>query len=73
MTKIVNDEIILENRDRMLKLALSHGLAQSIKLSSFEESFENIIEETKRFPEVKKLLLKILIIIYVGIIFNRKN
>ena len=46
-----NDEIILESDDVLIKLALSHGLCQSVKLDWFEESVGQTIAKTRHLPE----------------------
>jgi len=53
--KVKNDEIFLSKNeeqtdDERVKVALSHGLAQSIKLSVFEDEIDGLIEQTKQFP-----------------------
>jgi uncharacterized Rmd1/YagE family protein len=49
--KIVEDEIILPNRDILTRLAISHGLAQSVKLGSFENAIRKTFNHTKYIPE----------------------
>lgn len=46
-----DDEIVLETDDVLIKLSLSHGLSQSVKLESFEESVNQTIEKTRHLPE----------------------
>jgi len=46
-----DDEIVLESDDVLIKLSLSHGLSQSVKLESFEESVSHTIEKTRHLPE----------------------
>jgi len=58
-TKIVKDEVILEDTTLTLKMAISHGVAQSIKLSVYEEEIEELIEDTKQYPEELALTGKI--------------
>lgn len=48
--KIDEDEIFLHNRSTLTKLAISHGIAQSVKLSTFEEVIQKTIEHTKKLP-----------------------
>jgi len=48
---IWNDHFILGDRSWEVKLAFSHGLAQSAKLTVFEERIDSVIEETRRYPE----------------------
>ncbi|MBI1954665.1 MAG: RMD1 family protein, partial [Proteobacteria bacterium] len=52
-TKIIeeNDEIILENDDVLIKLSISCGLSQSVKLTGFEQSIDRTIEATKYLPK----------------------
>lgn len=54
--KIEEDEIILHNASVLTKLAISHGVAQSVKLTIFEETIQKTIEHTKKLPQdlVKK-------------------
>jgi uncharacterized Rmd1/YagE family protein len=49
--KIVEDEIILPNDDVLNRLAISHGLAQSVKLSTFENALRKTFNHTKYIPE----------------------
>ena len=48
--RIVEDEIFLHNKSTLTKLAISHGIAQSVKLSTFEELIQKTIEHTKKLP-----------------------
>lgn len=48
--KIEEDEIFLHNKSTLTKLALSHGIAQSVKLSTFEELIQKTIEQSKILP-----------------------
>lgn len=45
------DIITLTSNDVLPKLAISHGIAQSIKLSAFESSIQRTINKTKHIPE----------------------
>lgn len=49
--KIVEDEIILPNRDILTKLAISQGIAQSVKLGIFESAMQKTFNKTKQLPE----------------------
>lgn len=49
--KIIEDEIILPNMDVLSRLAISHGLAQSVKLGTFESSLRKTFNHTKHIPE----------------------
>lgn len=49
--KIVEDEIILMNLDVLSRLAVSHGLAQSVKLGTFESALRKTFNHTKHIPE----------------------
>lgn len=50
--RIYNDFITLRDDDNyMLKLSISHGLAQSVKISLFEELVDNTIEDTQEIPQ----------------------
>lgn len=46
-----NDEITLPNDLVELKIAFSHALAQSAKLSTFELTIQNIFKKNKHLPE----------------------
>jgi uncharacterized Rmd1/YagE family protein len=46
------DIIILESDSAQLKLAISHGLAQSIQLESYEAAVQKTIEENAHYPQV---------------------
>ena len=48
--KIEEDEIYLHNKSTLTKLAISHGLAQSVKLTTFEELIQKTIELTNYLP-----------------------
>ncbi|MGE5196308.1 MAG: RMD1 family protein [Anaerolineae bacterium] len=48
--KIEEDEISLQNKSILTKLAISHGIAQSVKLTVFEELIQKTIDHTKRLP-----------------------
>jgi uncharacterized Rmd1/YagE family protein len=50
-SKIVEDEIILPHQDILTKLAVSHGIAQSVKLGTFENALHKSYEESKHIPE----------------------
>lgn len=49
--KILKDDITLPADDVLTKLAFSHGLAQSVKLSVFEKLIERRIENSRSAPE----------------------
>ena len=49
--KMIEDEIILPNGDIMTKLAISHSLAQSVKLGAFEDSITETFNKTRSIPE----------------------
>lgn len=49
--RIYNDFISLrEKKNYMIKLAISHGLSQSVKTSLFEDLVDNTIDSTKDIP-----------------------
>lgn len=48
--KIEEDEIILQNKSPLTKLAISYGIAQSVKLTIFEEMIQKTIDHTKSLP-----------------------
>lgn len=47
---IVEDEIFLPSFDLLSKLAVSHGIAQSVELSNFETTIQNIVDKTQNIP-----------------------
>lgn len=49
--KVVADEIVLTNKEPLTKLAISHGVAQSVKLISFETLIQKTYNSTKNLPE----------------------
>lgn len=50
--RIYNDFITLrDGSNYMIKLSISHALAQSVKISLFEELVDNTIEDTQDFPQ----------------------
>lgn len=49
--KIAEDEITLPNDSILTKLALSHAIAQSVKLAAFETSLKKTFHLTKQLPE----------------------
>ncbi len=50
-SKIVEDEITLQDTHVLTKLAISHGLAQSVKLTIFEALIQETITQTKYLPK----------------------
>lgn len=48
--RVFNDMITLRSGDHMIKLAISHGIAQSTKLSLFEEAMARQMSEAKDVP-----------------------
>lgn len=51
ISKVHKDEIVLSNIDTLTLLAISHGLAQSVKLSTFESAIQKTFTTTKNIPE----------------------
>lgn len=49
--RIEEDEIVLQTKNTLTKLAISYGLAQSVKLTTFEETIQKTIDNTKYLPE----------------------
>lgn len=49
--KILDDEIILPNREMITKLAVSFGLAQSVKLGAFETAIQKTFNHMQHIPE----------------------
>lgn len=46
-----NDEIIMEPNDPLILLSFSYALSQSVKLTTFEDSIDRIIQKTRHLPE----------------------
>lgn len=51
IARIQRDEIILSSNDVLTKLAISFGLAQSVKLTVFELTIDKTIATTRHLPE----------------------
>ena len=49
--KIEEDEISLEGKNVMQKLAISYAIAQSVKLAVFEEGVNNTVEKSSKLPD----------------------
>ncbi|KAF1813881.1 DUF155-domain-containing protein [Eremomyces bilateralis CBS 781.70] len=49
--RIFNDMITLKSTDHMIKLAMAHAIAQSTKVSFFEERMQVTMNETKDIPK----------------------
>lgn len=58
-TQIAEDEIKLQNKSILTKLAVSHGLAQSVKLNIFEAMVQKTIDKTRILPQNLSKLGKI--------------
>lgn len=50
VAKIADDEIVLPDQEVLTKLAISHGIAQSVKLGSFELAIQKTFKETQNIP-----------------------
>lgn len=50
-SKIIEDEITLPNNEILTKLAISHGIAQSVKLGSLELSIQRTFNSAKHIPQ----------------------
>ena len=48
--RIEEDQIYLHNKNVLTKLAISHGIAQSVKLNNFEDLLNKTIEHAKTLP-----------------------
>lgn len=57
--KIEEDEITLQKKDSLTKLAISYAIAQSIKLTVFEQTISRTIEHSKHLPRELALRGKI--------------
>lgn len=51
IAKVEEDDITLPNADMLTKLAISHGIAQSVKLGSFETAIQKTFNSTRQIPE----------------------
>lgn len=49
--KIEEDEIVMPNLEVVSKLAVSHGIAQSVKLGTFENAVQKTFASTREIPE----------------------
>jgi len=49
--KIAEDEIVLQKKDPITKLAVSYAIGQSVKLTVFEEAIARTVEQTKFLPK----------------------
>ena len=49
--KFADDEITLPDQEILTKLAISHGIAQSVKLGTFEKKSRHSFNHTKHIPE----------------------
>jgi uncharacterized Rmd1/YagE family protein len=49
--KIHDDEIVLQKKDVLTKLAISYAIGQSVKLTVFEEVISRTIENSKKIPK----------------------
>lgn len=49
--EIIENDIVLPDDDIMTKVAVSHGLAQSVKLGVFEDTISDAFEKTKHIPD----------------------
>lgn len=72
------DKLILHTNDPLLKLSLSYGLSQSVKLSAFEQEIDETIKDTRHFPaelaaKGKIALSRKKISQYIGKLFAQKN
>ena len=58
-SKIVNGEIVLADTSALTLFALSHGLAQSVKLDAFEKRIQKTVDDTRHIPEQMARLGKV--------------
>lgn len=49
--KVADDRIFLQNKNTLTKFAVSHGLAQSVKLTIFEDKIHKTISHAKKLPD----------------------
>lgn len=57
--RIYNDMITLRSGDHMIKLAMSHAIAQSTKLSRFEARMDTTMHDVKHVPKMLALTGKL--------------
>ncbi|MCX7343274.1 MAG: RMD1 family protein [Proteobacteria bacterium] len=72
------DHIILQSNDPLLKISLSYGLSQSVKLSNFEYEIDQTIQRTRHLPaelaeKGKISLSRKKISQHLGKLFSQKN
>ncbi|RZI47552.1 hypothetical protein EDM53_01230 [Rickettsiales endosymbiont of Peranema trichophorum] len=72
------DLITLESHDPYIKLSLSYGLSQSVKLTSFENSVDKTVAATKHIPQNiiktgKVALSRRVLSIKIGELFAERN
>ena len=72
------DRIILQSNDPLLKISLSYGLSQSVKLSNFEYEIDQTIQSTRHLPaelsqKGKISLSRKKISQHLGKLFSQKN
>ena len=48
---IIEDEITLPDYDILTKLAFSHGISQSVKIDSFEQTIQRTVDLTRELPQ----------------------
>lgn len=51
LSKVAEDEIILPDHHVLTRFAISHGIAQSVKLGTFEIAIQKTFNSMKRIPE----------------------
>lgn len=49
--EILEDEVFLHKKDPTLKLSVSYAIAQSVKLTVFEETIARTVETSKQLPK----------------------
>jgi uncharacterized Rmd1/YagE family protein len=48
---ITEDEIVVPDHEILTKLAFSHGIAQSVKIDSFEQTIQRTVDLTRELPQ----------------------
>ncbi|KAG7756579.1 hypothetical protein KL911_001381 [Ogataea haglerorum] len=77
--RIYNDMITLKSGDHLIKLTISHAIAQSTKLSMFESKMSNILNSISRLPKALALTGKLQnytrqkLLIKTGKLFQLRN